>query len=210
MRIRRCSCKKESRFLTSERLWSRSETTRRSIKARPSSHRRLKSSPGEIKKSRPPTLPARSRRRRKEQRCPWSDFAVLYRLHNHREELVKELVERGIPFSIEGLDVLHTPEVRDVVACLSAAVSLNDAASLFRVAALPQFAHQPHRTARRHESRPRGELDLRTVFGKLANGPAVLASVREGARAGGQGRSPRRRRGEHSRSGTLACRGRLR
>jgi len=50
---------------------------------------------------------------------------VLYRQHSHRDELVHELAERGIPFSIEGLDVLHTPEVRDVLACLSAAVSLN-------------------------------------------------------------------------------------
>ncbi len=68
---------------------------------------------------------------------------MLYRQHNHRDELVQELAERGIPFSIEGLDVLDTPEVRDAVACLTAAVSPNDAASLFRVAALPQFGINP-------------------------------------------------------------------
>jgi DNA helicase-2/ATP-dependent DNA helicase PcrA len=116
-------------------------------------------------------------KKRKEQRCPWSEFAVLYRLHNHREELVKELVERGIPFSIEGLDVLHTPEVRDVVACLSAAVSLNDAASLFRVAALPQFGINPTELRAAMRAVRRQELDLRTVLERLANGPAVLASV---------------------------------
>ncbi len=118
-------------------------------------------------------------KKRKEQRCPWSEFAVLYRLHNHREELVKELVERGIPFSIEGLDVLHTPEVRDVVACLNAAVSPNDAASLFRVAALPQFGINPTELRAAMRAARRGELDLHTVLGKLANGAAVLESVQK-------------------------------
>ena len=101
---------------------------------------------------------------------------MLYRLHSHRDELVHEFAERGIPFSIEGLDVLDTPEVRDVVACLSAAVSPNDAASLFRVAALPQFGINPMelRAAMRAVRR---ELDLRGVFGKLPNGAAVLESV---------------------------------
>jgi len=113
---------------------------------------------------------------RKEQRCRWSDFAVLSRIHSHREELVRELAERGIPFSIEGLDVLDTPEVRDVVACLTAAVSPNDATSLFRVAALPQFGINAAelRAAMRAMRR---ELDLRSVLGNLPNGAAVLESV---------------------------------
>ncbi len=113
----------------------------------------------------------------KDQRCRWSDFAVLYRLHSHRDELVHELAERGIPFSIEGLDVLDTPEVRDVVACLTAAVSPNDAASLFRVAALPEFGIDPSELRAAMRAVRRQELDFRTVLGRLANGPAVLASV---------------------------------
>ena len=121
-------------------------------------------------------LAYRISKRRKEQRCGWKEFAVLYRQHNHRDELVHELAARGIPFSIEGLDVLDTPEVRDVIACLTAAVSPNDAGSLFRVAALPQFVINPIdlRAAMRAMRR---ELDLRTVLGKLANGAAVLNSV---------------------------------
>jgi superfamily I DNA/RNA helicase len=79
----------------------------------------------------------------KSQRCGWSDFAVLYRQHSHRDELVKELAERGIPFSIEGLDVLDTPEVRDVVACLTAAVSPNDAASLVSRGGAAAVWHHP-------------------------------------------------------------------
>jgi ATP-dependent DNA helicase UvrD/PcrA len=118
-------------------------------------------------------------KRRKETRCSWSEFAVLYRQHNHREELVKELVERGIPFTIEGLDVLHTPEVRDVVACLTAAISPNDAASLFRVAALPQFAINPIELRTAMRAARRGELDLPAVLAKLPNGPSVLDCVRK-------------------------------
>ena len=113
----------------------------------------------------------------KDQRCRWSDFAVLYRQHNHRDELVKELAERGIPFSIEGLDVLDTPEVRDAVACLTAAVSPNDHASLFRVAALPQFGISPMELRAAMRAVRRQELDLRTVLGRLAGGPAVLETV---------------------------------
>ncbi len=113
----------------------------------------------------------------KDQRCAWSDFAVLYRQHHHRDELVHELAERGIPFSIEGLDVLDTAEVRDVVACLTAAVSPNDAASLFRVAALPQFGIDPMELRAAMRAVRRQDLDLRAVLGRLPKGAAVLESV---------------------------------
>jgi DNA helicase II / ATP-dependent DNA helicase PcrA len=113
----------------------------------------------------------------KKDRCRWSDFAVLYRQHSHRNELVHEFAERGIPFSIEGLDVLDTPEVRDVVACLTAAVSPNDAASLFRVAAMPQFGIDAIELRAAMRAMRRDKLDLPSVLGRLAGGSAVLASV---------------------------------
>jgi DNA helicase-2/ATP-dependent DNA helicase PcrA len=113
----------------------------------------------------------------KGERCRWSDFAVLYRVHSHRDELVHEFVERGIPFSIEGLDVLDTPEVRDVVACLTAAVSPDDAASLFRVAALPRFGIDAVELRAGMKAVRRQDLDLRTVLGRIAGGAAVLDSV---------------------------------
>jgi DNA helicase-2/ATP-dependent DNA helicase PcrA len=122
-------------------------------------------------------LARRIQKKRKQERCAWSEFAVLYRQHSHRDELVHEFAERGIPFAIEGLDVLDTPEVRDLVACLTAAVSPNDAASLFRVAALPQFGINPMELRAAMRAVRRQELDLRTVLGRLAGGPAVLESV---------------------------------
>ena len=122
-------------------------------------------------------LARRIQKKRREERCRWKDFAVLYRQHNHRDELVHEFAERGIPFAIEGLDVLDTPEVRDVVACVTAAVSPNDAASLFRVAALPQFGINPMELRAAMRAVRRQDLDLRTVLGRLPNGAAVLESV---------------------------------
>jgi DNA helicase-2/ATP-dependent DNA helicase PcrA len=131
-------------------------------------------------------LAHRIAQKHEEQGCAWKEFAVLYRGHNHRDELVRELAERGIPFSIEGLDVLDTAEVRDVVACLTAAVSPNDAASLFRVAALPRFGVDPSELRAAMRAVRREELDLRTVLGKLAGGAAVLETVEKAHREAGK------------------------
>ena len=49
---------------------------------------------------------------------PWHDFAVLYRQHAHRDELVEELVRRRIPFVISNLSILDHPLVKDVLAYL--------------------------------------------------------------------------------------------
>src|SRR5208283_3617275 len=78
-------------------------------------------------------------------------------------------------------------EVRDVVACLTAAVSPNDAASLFRVAALPQFGIDPTELRAAMRAVRREELDLRTVLGKLAGGSAVLEGVEKVHREAGKG-----------------------
>ena len=137
-----------------------------------------------------------------EQGCEWNEFAVLYRQHSHRDELVRELAERGIPFSIEGLDVLDTAEVRDVVACLTAAVSPNDAASLFRVAALPRFAIDPNGIAGGDAGGAAGGTRSSRGVGK-ARGRFGGAGVRgERAPRSGERRSSRRRCGERLWSGT--------
>src|SRR5215472_1350252 len=43
----------------------------------------------------------------------WMDCAVLYRQHAHRDELVRELSARKIPFVISRLSILEHPLVRD-------------------------------------------------------------------------------------------------
>src|SRR5271166_6630163 len=69
---------------------------------------------------------------------PWKDFAVLYRNHAHRNELVQELTRRGVLFTVTGLDLMEVPAVRDLLAALYAMAG-DDSVSLLRVAALAQF-----------------------------------------------------------------------
>jgi DNA helicase-2/ATP-dependent DNA helicase PcrA len=117
--------------------------------------------------------------RKKQTKCSWSDFAVLYRQHSHREQLASELAQADIPFSIENMDVMDTPEARDLLACLGAVVAVDDAASLLRVAALPQFSIDPEKLRAGLRSIPRNSEDasMATVLEKLDGGPEVLAAI---------------------------------
>ncbi len=126
-------------------------------------------------------LVAAVRQFRSQRRCRWKDFAVLYRSHSHRDQLATELVEQGIPFSIENMDVMDTPEARDLFACLGAVVSTADSASLFRVAALSQFAINPEklRTLIRAIPRDARNASLATVLAEVEGGAAVLEALQE-------------------------------
>ena len=116
-------------------------------------------------------------------RCKWKDFGVLYRSHIHRDEVAQELAEHEIPFSIENMDVSDTPEVRDLFACVAVVADLGSDASLFRVAALPQFDVDPEqlRAALRAISKDSKDgvvVPLASVLDTVAGGRAVLEAVR--------------------------------
>ena len=118
------------------------------------------------------------------QRCRWADFAVLYRSHLHRDELAAELGERGIPFTIENMDVMDTSEVRDLLACLGAVDSTADAASLLRVAALPQFKMDQEKIRAAMRAVPRDQksgppVTLASLLSEIEGGPAVLDALRK-------------------------------
>ena len=119
-------------------------------------------------------LVATIRKRQRQLRCSWNRFAVIYRNHFHRDNVVEELSRYRIPYSIEGMDVLDTSEVRDLIACLGAVVSSADSASLFRVIALRQFGIDPEnlRVAMKAAGR---DLPLARVLEKVEHGPEVLA-----------------------------------
>ncbi len=120
--------------------------------------------------------------RRRERRCKWQQMAVLYRQHSHRDQVAEELAAQGIPFSIENMDVMDTPEVRDLLACLGAMVSQNDGASLFRVAALPQFEVDPEELRAGMKALPRDapqSAGVATVLGRIKGGAAVLETLRQ-------------------------------
>lgn len=110
--------------------------------------------------------------RRRRCRCDWKDIGILYRIHAHRDEVAAELARNAIPFSIEGMDVMDAPEVRDLLACAGAVGSGSDSAAMLRVAALRQFSVDPDDLKAAMKSLPR---DAR---GAIA---AVLPQVRGGA-----------------------------
>lgn len=118
------------------------------------------------------------RQRRRKLRCAWSHFAVIYRTHAHRDEVVEELARWNIPYSIENMDVLDTVEARDLLACAGAVISPNDSTALFRVLALPQFGIDPSnlRAAIRAAKR---NTPLAETLQQVAGGPAVLETIQQ-------------------------------
>ncbi len=115
-------------------------------------------------------------------KCKRSDFAILYRSHGHRDEIVSELAKADIPFVIESMDVSDTPEVRDLFASLHAIVSAGDDVSLFRVAALPRFHVDPEQLrqvmrAIARDSRDGPVIPLSSALGRVEGGADVLAAI---------------------------------
>jgi DNA helicase II / ATP-dependent DNA helicase PcrA len=121
------------------------------------------------------------RQRQRQLRCKWSSFAVLYRQHSHRDELVEQLAAQNVPFTIESMDVTETAEARDLFACIGAVVSADDDASLFRVAALPQFSIDPEKLRAGIRALPREQEHggVASVLGQIEGGAAVLSSLQE-------------------------------
>jgi DNA helicase-2/ATP-dependent DNA helicase PcrA len=118
----------------------------------------------------------------KKPRCKWSDFGILYRSHYHRDDVVHELAEAGIPFVIESMDISDTPEARDLFACLNAIVSSGDDVSLFRVAALPRFRVNPEELRQvmrsiAHDNREGQVVPLSAALDRVDGGADVLAAV---------------------------------
>jgi DNA helicase-2/ATP-dependent DNA helicase PcrA len=73
----------------------------------------------------------------------WRDFAVLYRAHNHRDDLVRELAHRKIPFVISRLSILEHPLVKDVLAYLRLIATPYDDIASARVLAAPAWQLAP-------------------------------------------------------------------
>ncbi|HLJ24351.1 MAG TPA: ATP-dependent DNA helicase [Candidatus Acidoferrales bacterium] len=73
----------------------------------------------------------------------WRAFAVLYRLHAHRDKLVDELKARKIPFVIKNLSILSHRLVRDLIAYLRLIDHTSDDVACARVLAMPAWGLQP-------------------------------------------------------------------
>ncbi len=134
------------------------------------------------KDSEGPELVSFLRDTQRKSKCRWSDFGILYRINSHRDDVVDELAEAGIPFVIESMDISDTPEVRDLFACVNAIVTGGDDVSLVRVAGLPRFHVDPEqlRTVLRaiaRDNRDRQVVTLSSALDRVEGGADVVATV---------------------------------
>ncbi|HYL64498.1 MAG TPA: ATP-dependent DNA helicase [Candidatus Methylomirabilis sp.] len=94
----------------------------------------------------------------------WRDMAVLYRAHNHRDELVPELSRRKIPFVISRLSILEHPLVKDVIAYLRLIAKPFDDIAAARVLAAPAWGLTPRDLVRLAE---RGRKNKTKIYDEL-------------------------------------------
>jgi DNA helicase-2/ATP-dependent DNA helicase PcrA len=73
----------------------------------------------------------------------WRHFAVLYRKHTHRTQLLAELRRRGIPFVIRKFSILSSTIVRDLLAWLRLIAVPADSVACARVMAAPYWGLEP-------------------------------------------------------------------
>jgi DNA helicase-2/ATP-dependent DNA helicase PcrA len=90
----------------------------------------------------------------------WRDFAILYRQHAHRDDLVEELFRHKIPFVISNLSILDHPLVKDVLAYLRLIASPFDNLSCARVLAAPAWGLEPVDLVRLAERARKGKKAL--------------------------------------------------
>ena len=101
----------------------------------------------------------------------WRDFAVLYRAHGHRDELVTELSRREIPFVISRLSILEHPLVKDVLAYLRLIATPYDDIATARVLATPAWQLAPVDLVRFAE---RARKDRTRIYDVLQTQPPAL------------------------------------
>ena len=94
----------------------------------------------------------------------WREFAVLYRQHAHRDDLVEELRRRKIPFVITKLSILEHALVRDVLAYLRLIAKARDDVAAARVLAAPAWHLQAQDLVRLAE---RARRERKSVFDTL-------------------------------------------
>ncbi|OFV92735.1 MAG: hypothetical protein A3F68_06535 [Acidobacteria bacterium RIFCSPLOWO2_12_FULL_54_10] len=94
----------------------------------------------------------------------FSDFAVLYRKHRHRDQLVDALRRHGVPFAIRNLAIHRTPRVLDLVACLRVIGTPEDSVSTARAASHIQWGLELPRLVEYCQLASRGRRPLMEVI----------------------------------------------
>ena len=101
----------------------------------------------------------------------WRDFAILYRAHNHRDEMVRELSRRKIPFVIAKLSILEHPLVKDVIAYLRLIAKPFDDIAAARVLGAPAWRFAPAELVRLAE---RGRKNRKKIYDELQSPQSSL------------------------------------
>lgn len=107
----------------------------------------------------------------------WRDIGVLYRNHRNRDALVEQLIRRDIPYTVEGIDLLETAEVRDLLSSLRA-IEGGDPVGLLRVCALPRF-NVDGEALRAAVIAQEKKANLEVVLEELAGGSEVMTVLAE-------------------------------
>ncbi len=91
---------------------------------------------------------------------PYGRFAVLYRMHHHRDGLVEALLRHRIPFVIKNLTILRNTLVRDLLAYLRVIHSSHHNVSLARVLAVPYWGVNATHLALLAERASKGRISI--------------------------------------------------
>ncbi len=138
---------------------------------------------------------------------PWSDFAVLYRKHKHRESIVARLRDEGIPYTVVGgLSLFDTAEIRDLEQSLRAIADPHQDVALVRMMSagpwrldaieIMQIARMA-RYDRRHiadvlrEIVSSGEIEVERVDGDAGPAQGVASDESDSGSGGGLALQPK-------------------
>jgi ATP-dependent DNA helicase UvrD/PcrA len=112
--------------------------------------------------------------------APWRNFAVLYRKHTHRNQLLDALRRKRIPFVIRRFSILSSTLIRDLLAYLRLIALPSDNVSCARVLAVPYWNLSPRdvvRLAERAEKNRRRPIWEEVESAVRAESPASATNT---------------------------------
>jgi ATP-dependent DNA helicase UvrD/PcrA len=112
--------------------------------------------------------------------APWKSFAVLYRNHSHRDQLLGALRRRGIPFVIRRFSILSSTLVRDIFAYLRLVGNPSDNVACARVLAAPYWGLEARDLVRLTERAQQNKR--RFLYDELESAQGEAPFTREGVK----------------------------
>lgn len=98
----------------------------------------------------------------------FSDFAILYRAHSHREEFIAALERRQIPYKVvSGAGLFKKEEIKDICASLKCAAGREDGVARHRALSLADLSIPPSGLRALSRWMSDEELDLSGALGRI-------------------------------------------